>query len=295
MAGAACSSPRGLLAAVALIVCDGRRARAAALAGATAALLLAPSAWALDTLGHAESGTFPAGGPASVATAGGPFGGSGARRSGLMGPPAGAGALRARPPAFPGAGTAPPSGGEGAAAPGMQAPSAGARGGPMLFGSAPAGPGGGGFAGPGAGGGPFGSSSSLSAILAYVQAHGGGTVAVASQSSAASAIIAKGAAVAGIGGFSGRESDVSARWLAEEVSSGRIRWVLAEEGAGGRFGGRFGGPPGDTRTGARTAMAAVASACTRVQTSSSSTAGALYDCRGSAAELARAGGVSAGA
>ena len=37
-----------------------------------AALLVAPGAWAVDTLGHATSGTFPAGGPESAAT-GGPW------------------------------------------------------------------------------------------------------------------------------------------------------------------------------------------------------------------------------
>ena len=50
--------------------------------------------------------------------------------------------------------------------------------------------------------------------------------------------------MAGIGGFSGRESDVSVSWLAQEVRSGRIRWVLAEQG-GARAGPRL---PGDTRT-----------------------------------------------
>jgi len=30
-------------------------------------LLLAPASWAFDTLGHATSGTFPAGGPTTVA------------------------------------------------------------------------------------------------------------------------------------------------------------------------------------------------------------------------------------
>jgi hypothetical protein len=159
----------------------------------------------------------------------------------------------------------------------------------MRPGTAPGAPAGLGAAGAGAG--PIGSGRSVSAALAYTRAHGGGTVAVASQSSAAQAIVADDAPVAGIGGFSGRESDVSAAWLASQVSSGRIRWVLVEGGGGGLLG----GPPGDTRTGARTAMAAVASACARVQVSGSgagSGSGAsLYDCRGHAAELARLGAV----
>jgi hypothetical protein len=120
-------------------------------------------------------------------------------------------------------------------------------------------------------------------VLAYVKQHGGGTIAVSSQSSAASAIIGSGAEVAGIGGFSGRESDVSVSWLAQAVRARRIRWVLDGQGAGGFARGL----PGDNRAGARTALAAVASACTRVTlaTSKSSTMEALYDCRGHAAEL----------
>ena len=123
--------------------------------------------------------------------------------------------------------------------------------------------------------------------------HGGGTIAVSSQSSAASSIIRHGASVAGIGGFSGRESDVSASWLAAEVSSGKIRWVLVEKsaagsGGGGGFGARM---PGDSRTGARTAMAAAAKVCTKatLSTNASGTAGTLYDCQGHAAALASAG------
>src|SRR4051812_14453488 len=48
--------------------------RSAALAGALAVLLIAPAAWSVQTLGHATSGTFPAGGSAS-ASFGGPGGG----------------------------------------------------------------------------------------------------------------------------------------------------------------------------------------------------------------------------
>ena len=66
-------------------------------------------------------------------------------------------------------------------------------------------------------GAPFGNDGTTTQVLAYVKAHGGGTIAVSSQSSAAAAIIASDAKVAGIGGFSGRESDVSVAWLAQEV------------------------------------------------------------------------------
>jgi hypothetical protein len=118
-------------------------------------------------------------------------------------------------------------------------------------------------------------------------------VAVSSQSSAASAIVSKGAEVAGIGGFSGRESDVSVAWLAGEVRRGKIRWVLAE--GSGSSGPRL---RGDTRQGSRKAMTAVTEVCTKVTLSTSASDGegqaaggqggesALYDCEGQAAALA---------
>ena len=118
----------------------------------------------------------------------------------------------------------------------------------------------------------------------YVKQHGGGTIAVSSQSNAASAIIEQDANVAGIGGFSGRESDVSVSWLAQEVRTGKIRWVLDEQQGSG---GAARGLPGDTRTGSKTAMAVVAKACQAVTLSSSSTT--LYDCQGRAQALASAG------
>jgi hypothetical protein len=145
------------------------------------------------------------------------------------------------------------------------------------------GPGGGGrgtTTTPGAGGGGMFGGGNLTQVLAYVDAHGGGTLGVSSQSGAGSAVLA-GADVAGIGGFSGRESEVSAAWLAEAVRDGRIRWVLTSGGGPGGPGG-FGA---DSRTGSRTAMAAVASACAQADTS----AGTLYDCRGRADALAAAG------
>jgi hypothetical protein len=117
-------------------------------------------------------------------------------------------------------------------------------------------------------------------VLSYTRAHGGGTIAVSSQSSAATAIVDEHAEVAGIGGFSGRESDPSVKWLAAEVRAGKIRWLLVEaQGQGRGFG------PSDSRKGAKTAMAAAAKACTAVTLESSSTAGALYDCSGRAAAL----------
>ena len=56
------------------------------LAVAVAGLLAAPAAWSAQTLGHATSGTFPAGGPATAAgVIGGPGGGRGGARGGPPG------------------------------------------------------------------------------------------------------------------------------------------------------------------------------------------------------------------
>lgn len=130
-------------------------------------------------------------------------------------------------------------------------------------------------------GAPIGGSVTAS-VLAYVKAHGGGTIAVASQSNAASAILEQNANVAGIGGFSGRESDISLAWLAQEVSNGKIRWVIDEEVSSATTGARGLGVSGDTRTGARTVMAAVARECKAVKST-------LYDCAGRASALSKAG------
>jgi hypothetical protein len=102
--------------------------------------------------------------------------------------------------------------------------------------------------GPG-GGGPFaGDTSTLAQAVAYAEATGGGTIAVSSQSGAAGQLITSGADVVAIGGFSGRESEVTLAWLAEAVEDGRIRYVLTE-GADGLG--------GDGRTGSSEVMAAV--------------------------------------
>jgi hypothetical protein len=301
----------GGLAAIVLLVFAAPRVRMVALSAALAVLLLAPAVWAVDTLGYATSGTFPAGGPAGVATAGG-FGGPGgfggrgggrglASRGGLGA--GGAGAQQLFGPGGPAAGAGGAAGANGppaGAPPGLAGGAGGPGGAGGVGGGAPAGAparfaGGAGrlgFGG-GPGGGQFGGAA-LTKVLSYVEQHGGGGVAVSSQSSAAQAIIEKNANVAGIGGFSGRESDVSVGWLAQEVRDGKIRWVLAEaQGVRVRGGG---GLPGDTRAGAKAAIAAVEKSCRRVTltgTSASTTeasggtagAGALYDCQGRAGRL----------
>ena len=310
------------------------RARAVALAVAIAALLAAPAVWAFDTLSYATSSTFPSGGPASAETEAQGFGAGG--RGGF---PRGFGAGGAAGgPALFGSSSSSPSPRSGTGTAGS-----GTAGGPALFGSSgrgtgPAGPGsggpppgaGGGFGGGspgggGAGGSPFGgNASSLKEALSYIDAHGGGTLAISSQSGAAASIIARGADVVGIGGFSGRESEVSRSWLAAEVRSGKIRWVLAEEsgpgqaagvpgtsGGLGALGGTgfprgsssallggagAGGPGGETRVGSKKVMAVVEKACSRVELSNSSStvtggsgstaAGSLYDCSGDAQAIA---------
>jgi 4-amino-4-deoxy-L-arabinose transferase-like glycosyltransferase len=62
--------------------------------------------------------------------------------------------------------------------------------------------------------------------LRYIHRHGGGTLAISRQSGAARFILARAANVAGIGGFSGRESDVSVSWFADTVARGQVSWVL---------------------------------------------------------------------
>jgi len=75
-----------------LVVADDQRVRKAVATAAVSVLLLAPASWAVQTLGHATSSTFPAGGPTSAQTmggGGGPGGGGGGQQGG--GPPSGGG------------------------------------------------------------------------------------------------------------------------------------------------------------------------------------------------------------
>ena len=246
------------VAAVALFVVAAPRARALALGVGAAALMIAPAIWSVDTLGYATDSTFPAGGPAQLASFGGGFGGGGFGRRfaggfnrGTFRPNRGGAVLLPAinggggpPAALPGGGGSQPLFGPGAA-------NAGFGTGPRLFGS----------------------GSSLSAEIAYVRAHGGGTIVDAGQNTVALAIIDSDARVAGIGGFTGQESDPSIGWLAAEVASGRIRWVDDNSGRGGFAIGN--------RPGASAALAAATRVCTPVAIGS----GTLYDCAGKAAAL----------
>ena len=251
--------------AVLLAVQLSPRLRAAVLAVALAALLAAPATWAAETLGHATNGTFPTGGPAS-ATFGGGGPGSGVFPAGAA---VGAGGSMGRVPGAVAGLT------NGAGGP------PGGAGGPAAAGGPPAGAGfggaGGGFGG--AGGGFGGDSTTLTAAIRHAKAHGGGTIGVSSQSSAATAILNGGANVAGLGGFSGRESSVSAAWIAAEVRSGNLRWVLADGSTSGRL-------PGDTRTGSQSAIAIVEKTCRSVTFTAGGTSKVtMYDCLGRSAAI----------
>lgn len=113
-------------------------------------------------------------------------------------------------------------------------------------------------------------------MIEYVDSHGGGTIGVESQSSAAVSILDDNANVAGLGGFSGRESSVTAQWIAMEVKDGRLRWIV-----GGDSG--F-GSPGDTRTGSEAAFSIVEKACPSVTVDGTK----LYDCAGRSAAILEA-------
>ena len=228
------------------------RMRHIALVTAMSVLMIAPVAWSFQTLGHATSGTFPAGGPETTS-----FGGPG--RGGMGAGPGGGGAGMGTPPAG-----VPGSGGITGVAPG------GAGAVPSFRGGGGAGAGAGGFGG---------DDGSLTEAAAYAAANGGGTVVTSSQSGAATAIISSGDDVAGLGGFSGRESEVSVSWLADAVAGGKIRWVMASSsGAGVGF--------ADGRTGATTAMNAVENACVLQTDADSSAPAGLYDCQGAGTALA---------
>jgi hypothetical protein len=280
----------GVGAAVALVLLGHARLRLAAVAAVLATLSIAPAAWAVDTLGHATSSTFPAGGPANAGGGPGGFGGFGPGGKGGFGGRGGFGGGSASGPGGAPAG-APTRGGFGRGAGGGIGRAlfggGGGRGGRFgggagrggrFGGGAGAGGGFGGaggfFGGGGFGGGFGGGGASVSEAVSYAEAHGGGTVAVSSQSDADTAIIEHDAKVAGIGGFSGNESAVTASWLAAEVRSGKIRWVLDDASTGGGF--------SDGRVGARDAMEWVSEACTKATTIDGAV---LYNCAGRASQI----------
>jgi 4-amino-4-deoxy-L-arabinose transferase-like glycosyltransferase len=243
----------GVGAAVALAMRLSPRTRTVFVAVAVAALLAAPATWAAETIGHATSSTFPTGGPANAVSLG--SGGPGGR--GQPGGAFGGGRFGTPPGMQGGAGFAPPSGGT--------VPRAfGAGGGPGGFG---------------------GDNATLTAAIDYAKAHGGGTIGVSSQSSAAEAILSSNGDVAGLGGFSGRESSVTVKWLASEVAAARLRWVIVDSNQGM-------GLQGDTRTGSQTAMDAVAKSCKAATLKTTNGTATMYDCSGRAVAILAAAGSS---
>jgi len=118
----------------------------------------------------------------------------------------------------------------------------------------------------------------LREALSYVRRHGGGTVAVRSQEQAAPAIIASGAHVAGLGGFSGSQSRPSVSWFAGAVHQGQIRWVV------------FTGSPRVWRAhpgGPSRVLLAAAATCRPVRTGFRNPRIHLVDCRHRAPALER--------
>jgi 4-amino-4-deoxy-L-arabinose transferase-like glycosyltransferase len=234
-------------------------------------LLLAPAVWAQSTQRAAINGVTPGAGPSAVSGlvsgTGNRFGGFGGRFGGAGGPPGG------------GAG-APPAGG---------------------FGAAGAPPGGAGFGaggrafGRGGGGGGFGGVEGTTQALSYVRAHGGASrfpLIVAGQQGISS-MVSAGSKIAAMGGFTGRETVMSAGAIARLVSDGDARYFLLGDGTAFNGG----------TTGATGAPGAIAAACSTVSSStwngsSSGTtggfggpgsSGTLYDCAGKADALRSAG------
>jgi hypothetical protein len=76
--------------------------------------------------------------------------------------------------------------------------------------------------------------------------------------------------VAGLGGFSGRESSVTVSWLVAEVKAGRVTWLLVDRNQ------RF-GLPGDTRTGSQGALVALERSSTSVTLTGGATLYRLSD------------------
>lgn len=139
---------------------------------------------------------------------------------------------------------------------------------------------------PGGGPGTFAATegSGIADALAYVKSHGAAArfgLIVQSEQEAASAVI-EGEPVASMGGFTGRETVLTAAYLSELVRSGEARYFLL--GGTGGFG------PGGGRN---VAVSTVESACRPVSPSAwtkGTTAATLYDCAGRAEAIAATDG-----
>jgi 4-amino-4-deoxy-L-arabinose transferase-like glycosyltransferase len=264
-----------IVACILLAVGLSPRLRLAVAAVAIVALLAAPATWATETLGHATSGTFPIGGPANAESGGfggGPGGGFAGGRGRFGGGAPGGSSVHGR-------GFAPPAGG----ASGVVSQLFGQSGAGSSAGTAALGGGfsrstgfpGGGFGG--AGGGFGAGNGELDAAASYADGHGGGVVAVESQSTAAQSILDGHDNVAGIGGFSGRESTVTAAWIAEMVKEGRLRYILGDNA-------QFAGPS-DGRTGSASAISIAESVATKVTFTYDAQKVTMYDLHGKSAAI----------
>jgi hypothetical protein len=97
-------------------------------------------------------------------------------------------------------------------------------------------------------------------------------------------ILASDGNVAGLGGFSGRESSVTASWLAMEIRSGRLRWLLVDSTQQLRL-------PGDTRAGSQNAVSIAEQVARKVTfTTANATTVTMYDLRGRASAIMKAAG-----
>ena len=79
---------------------------------------------------------------------------------------------------------------------------------------------------------------------------------------------------------------MSAQWLAMEVRTGRLRWILAESQGG--FGGGPGGPGGDSRQGSQAALAIAEQVGRKVTVTANGTSVTMYDLRGKASAILEA-------
>jgi 4-amino-4-deoxy-L-arabinose transferase-like glycosyltransferase len=236
----------GLLAAVLVPAIRRRPAVAsAALAIGLVAILLGPAAYTAETATTTRAGSTPLAGPATGQMGGGPGAGGFGGLGGFGGPNGSSTAGSARP----------------------------TMGGTDGQGGPPAGTVPGAVQGSGSNGATAGSPMGGAvddALIAYLEANQGGArwiVAVSGANEAAPIQLASGQPVMAMGGFSGSDPTPTLDELKSYVASGELRFVLA----GGRGGGQGGG--------SSDVMSWVTSACTAVDTGSTS---GLYDCQGAA-------------
>jgi 4-amino-4-deoxy-L-arabinose transferase-like glycosyltransferase len=286
-----------LLAAGALVVLRLRRKLQpivwkAALTAGLLALLIAPTAWTIDTVAASNGGQIPSAGP-SATTAGGFSGGSpGSGPNFGAGNGAGPGGFSAQTgitTTTTALTTTVPSGAGAMGATGAISATAGSAGaGTTVTTTLRARFAGGAMmGGPGGNGGGSGGSSVDQALLQYLEKHQGTTkylVAVSNSMSAAPYIIQTGKPVMSLGGFSGSDPILTTAQLKALIENNTVRYFLLGGGAGGGQG------SSSVTSWVQSACTAVASSAWQGSTGSGSTAttatsggggGAgqqLYDC-----------------